>query len=173
VGVREWVGLLFLGVGIVVAASFYFPDSGRSAEPRPRSGGQVTTRTRTAVPEGAPIQQPTSWTVSITSGRNNLPLSASTEQRLDVAYDSRPLEELQDEWGVAAEAQAQVSAGRHTLRLRHTGSIRVYIDGELTADATARSGDDLSVNFIQQVDGIATIRIEVKAVDDEVALSWR
>lgn len=175
---REWVGLLFLAVGVVIAASFYFPDTGSSAEPRAPSRGQVTTRTRTAIPEGAPIVQPNDWTIAVTRGNNNLPVDTSVVHSLEVAYDDRPLPELEDDdWGVAAEGRTAASAGRHTFRIAHLGSIRVYVNGELTTEAEAPNNDDgpteTPVNFVQEVDGAVTIRIEARAEDDHVTLSWR
>lgn len=177
-GVREWVGLLLLAVGVVIAASFYFPDSGSSAQPRAPSRGQVTTRTRTAVPEGAPIVQPNDWTIAVTRGSNNLPIDTSVVHSLEIAYDDRPLAELEDDdWGVAAEGRTNASAGRHTFRIAHLGSIRVYVNGELTTEDPAPDNDDdppeTAVNFIQASDGPVTIRIEARAHDNHVSLAWR
>jgi hypothetical protein len=192
VGLREWVALGVLGVGIVLGFLFFDPTSTDGGSPRspvpvPTFEGQVEVdSTRTVLPTPSPtptpvpvhrVEQPTGgWLVtyyqSLSSG-GEIRSGEGFVATLDLEFPGKPFPDFRDDaWRATASQSVATSPGRNSVRLLTDGAVRVSVDGKQVFEAPdASSAQERTVEFDSRGTS-ASFEVEVRDTGGPVVLRW-
>ncbi len=186
-GLREWVGLAMLAIGLVIAATFLNPAAGGSDRPPSFSQGQTvgpsTPRPRPPTPVGptptpVAVPQPPGWLVEF------FDISADGAQRraatglpdtLDLAFPAAPFPGMRDDsFLVVAQAGGGLPPARYTFTLEYDCELRVLVAGSEVASAPdPGAAATLVVAFEHDGRGPAELRIECRDRGGPFLLRWK
>ena len=184
-GLREWVALGVLGLGVLFAILFFDPtstDGGTDERPTISLGEAPPTATPTPEPTPTPIpitklaEPAGGWLVAYfqrSASGGELRIGEGVLERLEVDVPGRPFPDVPDDsWRLEASQQVELPAGRYVFELETDGAVRVTVDGKQLLDQADESGTRRrSVQFDHSGGGVAVV-VSVQDTGGPVRLRW-
>lgn len=184
-GLREWVALGVLGLGVLFAFLFFDPTSTDGSNERPTIslGEAPPTATGTAEPTPTPVpvrklDEPSGgWLVSYferSGSGGELRIGSGFAETLTLDVPGRPFPDVADDaWRFEAKQDLDLEAGRYEFELQTDGAIRVLLnDRALLDEPDAASPQRRTAQFEHQ-GGRLTLTVEVTDTGGPVLLHWQ
>lgn len=184
-GLREWVALGVLGIGVLFAFLFFDPTSTDGSNDAPGTislGGTPPTATPTAEPTATPLpvtklaEPQGGWLIfyyeEAASGRE-VRTGEGFLDRLELDVPGRPFPDVDDDaWRFEASQQLTLEAGRYRFELETDGAVRVLAgEAQLLDEKDANSVQRRTVQF-DHAGGQLTLTISVDDTGGPVRLRW-
>ena len=188
VGLREWVALGVLAIGVVLGFMFFDPTStdGGSATPGTVSLGEpAPTNTATPVP-GAPTPTPVpvkqlkepggDWLFLYYMGAasgGEVRAGEGFVPRLAVDEAGRPFPDFKDDaWRLEASQAVTLDVGRYGFRLETDGAVKVTIGDRVVLEAGDEGSAKVRTVEFDHPGGNTNIVISVRDTGGPVRLRW-
>jgi hypothetical protein len=188
IGLREWVALGVLGVGVVLGFMFFDPTSTDGGTPTPGTislGEAAPTATPTPVP-GAPTPTPVpvkqlkepggEWLfLYYTKSRSGGEIRSGEgfAGRLAVDEPGRPFPDFQDDaWRLEATQSVTLDVGRYGFRLETDGEVKVTVGDRVVLEAGDEGSPKTRTVEFDHAGGTTSIAISIRDTGGPVRLRW-